>query len=150
MKHGGAILPFDVTNQVYDQDMSHRKKEIRPVYDNKGYTHSPFHTDVQQFSHQQSEWFTNTSKYRNVSSPIHHRGAERLDSSPSDISKINENYKLDTDQFKEDDYYYDPNHSVDRLRSLVADEQNGRGVGYHNSEIESILQELREHGIITD
>ena len=92
---------------------------------------------------------TNTRKYINVISPMFHRAAE-LSRSGSSTSRIEgQGYKLVTDQTKDYVYYSDPNELVDRLRLLVAAEQAGNELTHHHNEIESILQELREMGIIT-
>lgn len=110
------------------------------------------------FSIQQPERFTNTYKYKNVISPLLRRGADRSRRGIFDRSRngsrnngntVGEGYKLVTEQTKDFVYYEDPNELVDRLRLLVAAEQAGNNLIHHHNEIESILQELRDHGIIT-
>ena len=99
---------------------------------------------------------TNTNKYKNVISPMFRRAAELSRSgiaSPSTSTRTSriegQGYKLVTDQTKDYVYYSSPNDLVDRLRLLVAAEQAGNKLAHHHNEIESILQELREIGIIS-
>ena len=104
----------------------------------------------------QARAHTNTNKYKNVISPLLRRAVELSRSgiaSPSTSTRTSriegQGYKLVTDQTKDYVYYSSPNDLVDRLRLLVAAEQAGNKLAHHHNEIESILQELRDIGIIS-
>ena len=94
---------------------------------------------------------TNVYKYRKVISQVIRQVAELSWSSRvGESTTTGEGYKLVTDQAKDYVYYSNPNELVDRLRLLVAAEQAGNNLDHHRNEMETILQELREIGIITD
>lgn len=125
--------------------------------DVKAYTHILLLTDVHRkgFDPHQPGRSTNTRKYRNIIAPMLRRGAVRIrdesfERGRNETAMSGEGYKLVTDQVKDYVYYSEPNELVDRLRLLVSAEQAGNKLTHHHNEIETILQELREFGIITD
>ena len=123
--------------------------------DADAYTHILLLSSVHRkgFDPHQAIANTHLHKYKNVISPLFRRAVQRRRSQSGgqgDSTTTGEGYKLVTDQAKDYVYYSDPNELVDRLRLLVAAEQAGNNLDHHRNEMETILQELREIGIITN
>lgn len=137
------------------------KRTMPPVYtdeDIKAYTRILHVAGIHRRAHDPVK-YAYTYKYKNVISPLIDRSIEdnptpifahKCNNSQSCGSMTGDGYKLITDQGKDYVHYSDPNELVDRLRLLVAAEQAGNDIAQHHNEIETILQELRECGIITE
>lgn len=125
--------------------------------DLKNYKNILFSTNAHKkgYSQEMGIFGTRSDKYKNVISKLFSTVYLRGSSSSSPASKTSRlqslrSFKRGTGLMTEGvpiyEYWNDPNELVDRLRMLIASSQAGHEG--HQNEIESIIEELREEGII--